>query len=437
MNPTERIREALRFIPIGGHDERVRVAFMLKSELGESGRDLWDEWRGDRGNDEADSVWKSASETGPLKIGTLFHEAKTNGWPDDGTHPKPAPEEIAEKKRRKTESDAQAEAEQRTKHEAAMLRAAEILASATGDPATHPYAAEIKQGVPLGQRVKRGPWKQRGWSDALLVPIFQPDSNISSIEAINVDGEKDSLKDGKKAGGIHHFGKITGAKRVLIGEGLATVAAAVDADGSPAAAVLTRNNLKAIGKMVRERAAPDAEIIILADHDPKPDGTNPGLDAAEAAAAACGGSVAVFGTDSTPCDCWDIWASGGKEAVSRALGAARKVGADGTAKGDESTASPNSGVTGVTGVQPSNGAASDRTPDENDGVTGVTKPVADNERPAYRVFDEAWKADGKTYPPGVWYFGIKPGKGEASPILWQQWICSPLHVEAVTYDCRR
>jgi putative DNA primase/helicase len=86
---TERIRDALQFIPVGAHDERVRMAFMLKSEMGEAGRDLWDEWRGDRGSDEAASVWKSASETGPLKIGTLFHEAKANGWRDDGRHPKP------------------------------------------------------------------------------------------------------------------------------------------------------------------------------------------------------------------------------------------------------------------------------------------------------------------------------------------------------------
>ena len=82
----DRIREALQFIPVGGHDERVRVAFMLKSGLGESGRALWDEWCDGRGDDEAASVWKSASETGPLQIGTLFHEAKANGWRDDGRY---------------------------------------------------------------------------------------------------------------------------------------------------------------------------------------------------------------------------------------------------------------------------------------------------------------------------------------------------------------
>lgn len=437
MISTERIRDALHFIPADNRDTWLRMGMAVKSELGDDGFPVWESWSQQAESFDpkaARDVWKGIRAEGGIKAGTLFHEAKANGWRDDGTHPKPTPEELAEQQRINAERAAQAEADQRAKHEAAARRATKILAAATGDPATHPYAAKTKRGVPLGPRVKRGPWKQRGWTDALLAPVFQADGTVSSIEAINVDGEKDSLKDGKKAGGFHHFGKITGAKRVLIGEGLATIATGVDADGSPAAAVLTRSNLKAIGLMVREKAAPDAEIIFLADHDPKPDGTNPGLHAAEAAAAACGGSVAVFGTDSTPCDCWDIWASGGKEAVSRALGAARKVGAGDTAKGEDSTASSNSEVTGVTGVQPSNGADLGRTPDENDGVTGVTKPPAESERPAYRVFDEAWKADGKTYPPGVWYFGIKPGKADASPILWQQWICSPLHVEAVTYD---
>lgn len=75
-NDIDRIREALQFIPVGGHDQRFRVGCMLKSELGEAGRSLWDEWRGDRGDDEAASVWTSISETGELTIGTLFYEAK-------------------------------------------------------------------------------------------------------------------------------------------------------------------------------------------------------------------------------------------------------------------------------------------------------------------------------------------------------------------------
>ena len=51
--------------------------------------------------------------------------------------------------------------------------------------------------------MKRGPWPQRGWNDALLVPIYGVDGRVQSIEAINADGEKDSLKHGKKRGGFY------------------------------------------------------------------------------------------------------------------------------------------------------------------------------------------------------------------------------------------
>jgi len=54
--------------------------------------------------------------------------------------------------------------------------------------------------------------------------------------------------------------------------------------------------------------------------------------------------------------------------------------------------------------------------------------------PCYRVFDN-WVEEGKKkYRPGVWYFYMKAGKGDNSPIFMQQWICSPLHVDAITFD---
>jgi putative DNA primase/helicase len=53
------------------------------------------------------------------------------------------------------------------------------------------------------------------------------------------------------------------------------------------------------------------------------------------------------------------------------------------------------------------------------------------------VFDE-WieHQDGKLRP-GAWFFGAKEGrKAEDPAIPIQQWICSPLHVDAVTEDGR-
>ena len=84
---------------------------MIYSELGRAGRDLWDGWSGDRGNDDAGIAgWRRAPAGGrALTIRTLFHEAKANGWRDDGMHQKPTPK-ILERRRIARNGAAQEEA---------------------------------------------------------------------------------------------------------------------------------------------------------------------------------------------------------------------------------------------------------------------------------------------------------------------------------------
>ncbi len=104
----------------------------------------------------------------------------------------------------------------------------------------------------------------------------------------------------------------------------------------------------------------------------------------------------------------------------------------------------NSEVTEVTGVQPNEYAGLTVTPPENSGVTGVTKSPKnakpsivpdETERPKYVVIDEYTEEGGVKYRAGVWHFGIKAGRGkDAVPTLSQKWICSPLHLDAVTTD---
>lgn len=60
---------------------------------------------------------------------------------------------------------------------------------------------------------------------------------------------------------------------------------------------------------------------------------------------------------------------------------------------------------------------------------------SEQERPSFVAMDDAFTAaDGYHYRPGVWFFGIKPGKSDAANTLEQQWVCSPMHVDAVTFD---
>jgi putative DNA primase/helicase len=96
-------------------------------------------------------------------------------------------------------------------------------------------------------------------------------------------------------------------------------------------------------------------------------------------------------------------------------------------------------VTDITGVQASLHAGCAVTADSGDDVTSVTPapvvPDADK-RPVFKILDVATPLPhGAKLKPGVWHFGVKATRNtDDPPILTQQWICSPLYVEAVTLD---
>ena len=99
----------------------------------------------------------------------------------------------------------------------------------------------------------------------------------------------------------------------------------------------------------------------------------------------------------------------------------------------------NSGVTEVTqGTAPIHAGLA-VTPVDSDRVTRVTKQPesiipGEKDRPKYMVLDDWHEEAGAKYRPGVWNFGVKQGKGDAPSTLTQEWICSPLHLDAVTTD---
>jgi putative DNA primase/helicase len=91
-----------------------------------------------------------------------------------------------------------------------------------------------------------------------------------------------------------------------------------------------------------------------------------------------------------------------------------------------------SGVTQVTEVTAFSDGDISVTPPENAEVTGVTEsPIPSlKNRPKYVVLDDWHESGGTKYRPGVWYFAVKETKDESIP--FQTWICSPLHIEAIT-----
>ncbi len=180
-------------------------------------------------------------------------------------------------------------------------------------PADPSHAYLQRKGVrPHGIRVETG--------DVLIVPLMDLDGTIHTLQRIYEDGTKRFLSGGAKAG---HFatigGPLTDAETILVCEGWATGVTAHEATGLPVVAAMDAGNLRRVAPILRERFA-DARLIILADNDAKPGRvTNPGVQAAMAAARASDALVAV---PPEPGDFNDFADVHGLEAVRVAISAA-------------------------------------------------------------------------------------------------------------------
>ncbi|TXI72668.1 MAG: topoisomerase [Dechloromonas sp.] len=282
-NDLDRIREALQFIDASDRETWLHMGMAIKSELSDAGFDLWEAWslqaESFNGKDARD-VWKSIRAGGKVTIGTLFYEAKANGWRDDGAHQKPTPEELAERRRIAAERAAKEEAEIARERADTAKKAAAILKAASEAKADHPYLSrkrvspvatlrEIDAGAAaaiLGYPPKSGGDLLAG--RLLVVPVKQGDG-ISTLELIDGDKRKAALAGrGSKVGGYWATERLPDGDgaglTLLIGEGVATVLSASEATGHPAIAALSSGNLPTVAKAMRERYQA-AALVILAD----------------------------------------------------------------------------------------------------------------------------------------------------------------------------
>jgi len=108
------IETALSFIPADDRDTWVQMAMSIKSEMGDSGFSIWDDWSQTAHNYNklaAKSVWRSIRGSG-ISIRTLFHEAKGYGWRDTEPHSRPTAAQL-EAKRKEAEDRASREGRER------------------------------------------------------------------------------------------------------------------------------------------------------------------------------------------------------------------------------------------------------------------------------------------------------------------------------------
>jgi putative DNA primase/helicase len=310
---TDRIREALKFIDASDRETWLRMGMAIKSELGDTGFDVWEEWslQAESFNlKDARDVWKSIRAGGKVTIGTLFYVAKANGWRDDGRHQLPPPDEVAEQRRIATERAAKEQAEIARERAETAKKAVAILQAAAEVKADHPYLSR-KQVSPvatlreidanaaamiLGYAPKSGGEQLTG--RLLVVPVKQGDE-LSTLELIDGDKRKAALAGrGSKVAGYWATECLPDGDgaglTLLIGEGVATALSGKEASGYTAIATLSAGNLSAVAKAMRERYR-KATLVILADLV-KATGT-PDTHAIEATQSA-GGRLAIpdFGT---------------------------------------------------------------------------------------------------------------------------------------------
>lgn len=422
----ERVASALSVLDASDRELWVKMVFAVKDLLGEAGRETWLTWSSTAENfDEraAAATWKSAKVGGPVKGGSLYFEARQRGWRDDFG---PIVVDLAEAERRRAERaerDARAAGELEAERKDAAERARAIWGAASADISDHPYVMR-KGCLGFGSLVRRGPWLQDGWPDALLVPIYDQNQNLMSIEAISADGAKRSLRGGQRSGGFCAIGKFSdgAAKEVVVAEGVATAAACADATGRPAVAAFCKGNLRAAAEAVRA-ICPGIGIIVAADVGAERE--------ARQAAAAVGGYLAVpQGIEGDGIDFWDVWYQLGPDEAGRQLlcvlrGDSGAQDAEAAPAGDALLADF---AQAMAETDPSLGPANENRQQD------IIHSVPEGERPCFRVYDERIVLDsGRKLRPGVWHHTMSsPKSGDPAPV--DTFVCGPLYIEAQTYD---
>ena len=120
---------ALQFVSPVERETWIQMGMALRSEFGDAALDAWMDWsrQADSFRESAAlSAWRSFKGTG-VTLGTLFHEAKCNGWVDNDRHEKPTAAQLQARKRDQAERLTQEGMERERLAQAAARKAGWIL----------------------------------------------------------------------------------------------------------------------------------------------------------------------------------------------------------------------------------------------------------------------------------------------------------------------
>ncbi|MFT4045469.1 MAG: DUF927 domain-containing protein [Solimonas sp.] len=302
-------------------------------------------------------------------------------------------DEQAEMRKRQAAAEKARAAEQAAMHDQACTKALKLWNEASESVhADHRYL--------VSKRVRA--YGLRQLRDSLLVPVLKDGVRVG-LQFIKPDGGKMFLTGTAKSGAFFEIGGEPGAPDVVsIVEGYATGASVREATGWPVVVAFDAGNLLSVAKAVR-KARPEAVIVLAADNDHRTDG-NPGLTKAQTAAQAVGAVVCApdFAEGERGTDWNDYAAVHGLRAVADRLSVALASCVEPQIAGPGGAAQPQ--------ALPPPAGAPPPPPDDHAGERFEVTPA------------------------GVFWIGMYQDKAgrwrEKDPMF----LCSPLHVEAVTRD---
>ena len=417
MTDSARIASALSYVPADDRDMWVKMGQAIKSELSDDEAfDIWNNWSqsADSYNEQdAKTTWRSIKPGGGIGIGTLFREAKGNGWPDNGVKHIRTPAEIAQRAADRASKDAADRIKDTTRYARGAVKAMKLWTTATPASADHPYlvlkqvaSVETIKTISLADALAILGYAPHQDGDLLAGPLLvipvKIGEAISTCELIDGEGRKHAIKDGEKAGGYWAAQRLpegdgTGLT-LAICEGVSTTLSVVQATAHHGIAALANSNMPKVAKTMRDRY-PEAVIVLAADLNRKTGA--PDRHAIEAAAAV-GGLLAVpdFGPDREEgqTDFNDMAVLFGLEAVKTLIDGAMP----GAAGGAEPVQAPQARTKRKSRISP------DSITCEYGGGT----------------FDVSGR--------GVFFIGKDKDGNEVSP----KWVCSPLAVVAKTRDAK-
>lgn len=160
--------------------------------------------------------------------------------------------------RRMSEARAMRDAEMARKHEVAASTVEMIWSQCGHADAAHPYLA--RKGIQThGARITG--------DGRLVVPLFDEDGALSTLQYIDADGGKLYHPGGQTGGRFWMLGTMDEPGTLYMAEGFATAATIHEATGRPCVVAYSASNLVPVCETIRNLYGVNQSIVIVADHD--------------------------------------------------------------------------------------------------------------------------------------------------------------------------